>query len=160
MDIIIDWIQVRPDLSDFFIVFIVSIILMYIWCYLLGGVFLKMNLIEEGYGFCPIWQTIFFASVEELAFRFIPIVLVMKLIGPGLTLWIIIIASSIILGILHGNFFHIFLQGLWGVVFSVIFLKFGGLYGSYLIAFLVVATIHSVYNMPIYYFRKREYYNY
>jgi hypothetical protein len=157
MDIIINWIQVKPTLKDFFIIASVSIVSMHVWCFLLGNAFLKMNWIEEEKRFNTFGENIIFSFLEENLSRLIPIMITMEIWGFGKMLFLVIILSSFIFGIVHGYFACIFLQGIWGIVFSVIFLKFGGLYQEYITAWISVSIIHSVYNMPVNYFKKRAY---
>lgn len=61
-----------------------------------------------------------------------------------------IIASAVLLsvmfGIMHGGFVNIFLQGMAGFFYSILFLKCGGLKKKYTKALITTTAIHSLFN--------------
>lgn len=70
--------------------------------------------------FAPLW--------EELAFRFVPISIARR---AGREVMIpVIVASSIIFGILHGGYLNILIQGVGGFALSLVYIRNGYCYWS------------------------------
>ena len=85
------------------------------------------------------------AFIEEIFFRF-PLVL---LVALKLRLWIILAVSvilSIIFGLLHGGIPNIFLQGIGGLFYSILFLKCGGYHGKLIKPLAAAAFTHFFFN--------------
>lgn len=85
------------------------------------------------------------AFLEEFLFR-LPLTFLMemklsldKVIGAA-------IVSSIVFGLCHGGFGNIFIQGVCGFLYSILFLKCGGYNGKYLKALVVTSSTHFLYN--------------
>ncbi|NTW14347.1 MAG: CPBP family intramembrane metalloprotease [Candidatus Moranbacteria bacterium] len=86
------------------------------------------------------------AFFEELIFRF-PLSIPVR---RGLSVPVIMIfvaVFSIIFGLLHGTWANIFMQGVVGALFSVVYLKCGGMSGNYPKALAASTVIHFLYNM-------------
>jgi hypothetical protein len=73
---------------------------------------------------------------EEIQFRLIPFVIVflslraMRLEGRTVGMWVLmatLFLTSIVFGLAHGSFRNIFMQGVSGVVYGLVFLKWRGL---------------------------------
>lgn len=54
--------------------------------------------------------------------------------------------SSVVFGLMHGNFFNIFIQGVVGIFFCLVFLKCGGMKRNFGKAVIASAFCHFSYN--------------
>ena len=95
------------------------------------------------------------AFIEELFFRFTPLILAYRfgkkvLRHPIVAVVAMVIISSIHFGYLHGGFKHVFVQGIGGIFFSLVFLKCGGLKRDYGRAILSSSLAHFVYNATLF----------
>jgi len=89
------------------------------------------------------------AALEEILFRLIPLTFAVEVWGTSKKVFLVAIVSSIIFGVLHGGYDHIFLQGISGFVYCIVFLKCGGLNENYIKGFLSSSTAHFLFNMTI-----------
>lgn len=92
------------------------------------------------------------ALMEELFFR-VPIAIIYNGFSGGLSLGflIFIIILSAVFGLCHGSFYNIILQGVHGLIFSLVFIKTGGLdlgLGT-LRGWFIAATVHASYNISL-----------
>lgn len=107
------------------------------------------------------------ALSEELVFRLIPIFTIQLLLSflnininfKILILFISIIIVSIVFGYLHGNYINVFIQGVGGLIYSLVYLKYGGYYLSNQYssfdpydAFIISTVFHFFYNTTIFIF--------
>ena len=104
-----------------------------------------------------IWGRVFAAAtIEEFLFRFLPLTLlwVMK-VRNNLIVGTTILVSSVIFGYLHGNYLNIFLQGVGGMIYGIIFWKFMVERSQSKIAplkaWMFVSMTHMFYNLTIHY---------
>lgn len=65
----------------------------------------------------PLW--------EEFFYRLLPIYFLQMTGANKATLWLVIVVYSIVFGLSHGSWHHIFVQGLAGLVFSAACLRGG-----------------------------------
>lgn len=91
---------------------------------------------------------------EELFFR-VPLVFIFTVChnNPKIFIAFIVIFSAIF-GLCHGNIYNIVLQGFHGLIFSLVFIKTGGLnlgLGT-LRAWFIAALVHASYNLSILFF--------
>ena len=85
------------------------------------------------------------AFFEEILFRF-PLSLIIEYdrsIAEVLTAALVL---SVIFGVIHGSVHHIFIQGVGGFIYSILFLKSGGLQKDYPKAVAVTTVIHFMFN--------------
>lgn len=87
-----------------------------------------------------------FAATEELLFRFFPLYSSVEAYGISKKVLLYAIGASIIFGLLHGSFFNIFIQGVSGFLYCLLFLKCGGFQKKYIRAFFVTTTSHFFFN--------------
>lgn len=88
--------------------------------------------------------------IEEAVFR-LPLAAFVRVRSLKTTDILFIAAGlSAIFGYLHGGFFHIFSQGVIGFIFSIVFLKGGGLQKKIFLPFFLVLVIHYVYDAIIF----------
>jgi membrane protease YdiL (CAAX protease family) len=85
------------------------------------------------------------AIVEEAIFR-LPLAIFVAKGWTVARVLIVAIVFSVVFGVVHGSIRHIFLQGMGGFMYSVLFLKAGGLQGENLKAIATTATTHFLYN--------------
>lgn len=93
------------------------------------------------------------AMIEEGAFRFAPLFLYwfiydefsssdsfLRGVVP------VSILSSVVFGYIHGGWFTLPVQGVSGIIFSVVYLKFGGMQGKVILPFVASSITHFFYN--------------
>jgi hypothetical protein len=104
-----------------------------------------------GIGSLPLPAFIVVASlVEESLFRFFPLVLSRIIAKHPLEITLLIaVASSIVFGFIHGGIVHIFVQGVLGFIWCILFLKCGGNHDNPLKALFVTWTSHALYNFVL-----------
>ncbi len=98
----------------------------------------------------------FFLSAlwEELFFR-VPLVFLFTIHRNNPKVFIVfLVIFSAIFGLCHGSAYHIILQGFHGLIFSLVFIKTGGLnLGlSTLRAWFIAAAVHAGYNLSLLFF--------
>ncbi len=84
--------------------------------------------------------------VEEVLFRWIPLVIAVSLFRKPKYIIASALLSSLLFGILHGGIINIFGQGVAGFYLSVIFLKFGGLQNKFIRALYISFSAHFLFN--------------
>ncbi len=91
---------------------------------------------------------LFFSSIiEETFYRLLPLLFAVDLWGPGISVIIVAIIASMIFGLMHGGAANLLTQGVGGFLYSVVFLKCGGLQEHYFKAFLICILMHTAYNV-------------
>lgn len=86
-----------------------------------------------------------FIPLEEILFRG-HLVLAVKKYGKSVKVLIVAVLLSVIFGWIHGGIIHIFIQGVNGFVWCLLFLKSGGFQQRYIKAFATTIAVHSMYN--------------
>ncbi len=86
------------------------------------------------------------ALKEEFVYRR-PISLIVSRNGLGYVCLAWVIIAQIIFGLDHGSFYNIFIQGVAGCFYVVIFLKCGGASGKIIKPMLASASGHALYNL-------------
>ncbi|MCX6736470.1 MAG: CPBP family glutamic-type intramembrane protease [Candidatus Parcubacteria bacterium] len=84
--------------------------------------------------------------MEETVFRLFPVFLAKKLKFSKKEILVLVAISSAVFGCLHGNAYNIFFQGVSGFLFSLLFLKCGGLQEHYGKAFVSSSASHYLFN--------------
>lgn len=99
-----------------------------------------------------------YAAIEEIFFRMILIggavwLLRRKEGTPDFanSVMIVMIFSSIWFGFAHGHWYNLFIQGVGGFFFALVYLKCGGLRRDYLTGCFWSTVTHAVYNSIIFY---------
>jgi membrane protease YdiL (CAAX protease family) len=92
---------------------------------------------------------LYVSASEELLFRILPLLLTMKLTRRREVLVIVMVISAAFFGYVHGGVSHIFLQGIGGFLYSVLFIKYSRRGKNPIEGSLVVITIHSLFNIAI-----------
>lgn len=88
------------------------------------------------------------AFVEEIIFR-LPLAIFVQRNWPLDKVLTIAILLSVIFGYLHGGIMHLFLQGMSGFMFSLVFLKCGGWQRNYAKGVLVSTATHFMFNVAV-----------
>lgn len=126
----------------------------------------KVSLLQKVIDFLPT------VMVEEVLFRLIPIVAILLFMesrrinniidnqGYGyhakyehtkrstfLVLMLLIAIVSAYFGYLHGGYAYISMQGVGGLIYSLLFLKAGAINGSFAKSLYAVITVHLVFNI-------------
>ncbi len=124
------------------------------------GLFVKLQLVSWSKDIKPLlWRKLGVSPLfEELIFRlgflFVPIQIFSN--SAPLPIFTAVVWSSVIFGYMHGGFKKVPLQGVSGLILSVVFLKCGGWNGDFFIATCVSVTAHSLINGGIYLWALRE----
>jgi len=114
------------------------------------GVDIKSALTEEevlGLIQAP-WKVILFAFLEEVGFR-LPLLAASDLPPkkqPKI-MAVMIVGLSTAFALPHGGWPHLMIQGIAGVTYSLVFLKFGGLRGNPFSALMIVTALHALHNL-------------
>lgn len=84
------------------------------------------------------------AAEEEAIYRFLPLVLAIERWGNSKKVLIVVSIASVVFGLRHGHAANCLLQGVAGFIFSITFLKFGGLNKKYLKAYTASVVTHAL----------------
>src|SRR3989344_4839153 len=82
--------------------------------------------------------------LEEFLFRLIPLriaVAIYLFSKNKKVIFVIIVAASFIFGFVHFGWLSVFIQGIYGLILSWVFLKCGGLNRNYLKAYFSVVSL-------------------
>jgi membrane protease YdiL (CAAX protease family) len=82
--------------------------------------------------------------IEEGAFR-APLT-ISAIYGWHRTTLVILVSSSIIFGLIHGNVLNLLFQGVGGIILGLVYLKCGGMQGKYLKPMFVSTVTHICIN--------------
>jgi|GEM_PF-2868500 len=99
------------------------------------------------------WGSLFFvaifisALIEEVFFRFVPILLATRVYNGYPVISVVIIFSyQIFFGYIHGNMKNVIFQGIGGVIYVFLFILVGGLH-NFFVGLFYIATIHTLSNL-------------
>src|SRR3989344_1419419 len=88
------------------------------------------------------------AIFEEILFRLIPLKLASKLgSGNAVAIFSAAVASSAVFGYMHGGWVHLSMQGIVGLMFCAVYLKYGGMQGKILLPTAASSTTHFFVNL-------------
>ncbi len=87
---------------------------------------------------------------EELMYRFLPMWVGVEFSRSPYILLLIIIVSSVLFGYGHYGWWSLMIQGVGGIVSSIIFLKSGGYESNYLKALTTVIILHAMFNTVLF----------
>ena len=97
-------------------------------------------------------QVFYLAVMEELVFRFVLLGGAVQIWGATWPVLLVMVASSIVFGLMHGGPVNVLLQGVSGIVFCIVFLKCGGFDQNFLMALMIVAITHCIFNSIVAFF--------
>ena len=98
----------------------------------------------------PLLSIVLLALIEEVIYR-LPLSIFVKLKFPTWAIMIVAIILSVIFGLAHGNALNILVQGWAGLLYSILYLKCGGMQGKPGKAIFVTTLAHSLHNTLVYY---------
>jgi membrane protease YdiL (CAAX protease family) len=94
------------------------------------------------------------ATLEELLYRALPLLATFWLLrrcGKSeyrmQAFGVILIATSVLFGVRHGNSFNIFAQGIDGVIFGLLYLKCGGWEGKFYKPYSLAVATHFLWDV-------------
>jgi len=86
--------------------------------------------------------------LEEVAFR-LPLAILVWAAWPLIGIIAFAGFASVVFGAIHGSLWHVLFQGVGGFMFSLLFLKCGGLQKRWVKALACAFTAHFLYNATI-----------
>ena len=86
------------------------------------------------------------AIIEELLFRIIPLIVLIRYVNNRFIIIVSVLVLSASFALIHGGWEKIFLQGVGGVVYSILFIKYSAGGTKFLQASLVVILVHIIFN--------------
>lgn len=89
------------------------------------------------------------ALIEEFLFRFLPSVCLLDRKSSDFDLLFFILLTSWAFGMMHGGKDHLIFQGVAGLLFSIVFLKCGGMKEKYFLGLLASTVVHTCVNATI-----------
>ncbi len=93
------------------------------------------------------FELILGATLEELVFRIIPLVILLRYMPNKLVTGASVLALSVAFAFIHGGWPTLLLQGIGGVVYSIVFLKYADNGKRILEASAVVILVHIIFNI-------------
>lgn len=134
----------------------------YLWIFLFGVVFLRWGYsytLLKVVGYQPDSSSVKgigsmgvlllgYALKEEMYYR-LPLVICSYRSNSLLFVGAVVLFSSFIFGWIHGGISNVPLQGLGGILYSIVFLKCGGLQGSPFKALVSSTLCHTYYNFSL-----------
>ncbi len=150
---LLQWLQEEVRGKDVFLVVIVAVALCWFWnsAVLILTHFMGAGLSLAGQGNGPmlnIYSPVILlgsAFFEELIFR-LPLAIFVRMGWSLEKVFVVAVPLSVFFGFLHGGISHIFLQGVSGFIFSIVFLKCGGWQRNYTKALLASTATHFMFN--------------
>lgn len=98
----------------------------------------------------PLLVILFMAFIEEVKFR-LPLSVFVWLKLPTWGIMLVAILLSVLFGLLHGNGYNIPLQGFGGLLYSILYLKCGGMQKKPGKAIIVTTLAHALHNTLMYF---------
>ena len=86
---------------------------------------------------------------EEVIFRIIPLVLLLRYVRNRVIIMVAVLAISALFGYVHHGWESIAMQGVGGVLYSILFIKYAENGTRYYQASAVVILVHTIYNAII-----------
>jgi len=83
---------------------------------------------------------------EELFFRILPLGVVMRVTNRRGIYLATALISAVVFGYIHGGVAHIFVQGLGGFIYGVLFIKYADNGRRLFTASILVVALHSMFN--------------
>lgn len=93
------------------------------------------------------FELILGATLEELIFRIIPLALLLRFTRNRRIIIVSILALSVAFAFMHGGWPTLLLQGIGGVLYSILFIKYADNGKRLLEACAVVVLIHIIFNL-------------
>ena len=149
-----DWL--REEARDIYLLRLIALFLIldFLWCIAIGSI-IKNKLhpiLPSRFLQFPMPLIILSISIdafiEEVLFRLIPLYTAVKIFSKKSYLILgVAIISSVIFGVLHGSPWNILIQGEGGLLYSLLYLKSGGLQGNHNKAISASTFLHASFNI-------------
>ncbi len=149
---LLGWVREEARGKDVFLVVVAAVALGWFWTF---GALVLIHLFDAGalivqgnmltpniYSPAILLGSAFF---EELLFR-LPLAIFVRMGWSLEKVFVVAVVLSLLFGFLHGGISHIFLQGVSGFIFSVVFLKCGGWQRNYAKALIASTVTHFMFN--------------
>lgn len=153
---LLQWLQVEAYGKDVFLVVVAATALCWFWN---AGILILMHFIGGGLSlvgqgnilvsriYSPVG--VFGAALfEEIIFR-LPLAIFVERNWSTDKVLTVAVPLSAVFGYLHGGIMHVFLQGVSGFMFSLVFLKCGGWQRNYAKAVLASTATHFLFNVTV-----------
>lgn len=95
------------------------------------------------------FELIFAAALEEVVFRILPLALVMHFVKKRWVTFSVAVIASIIFGLIHGGPMNILIQGVGGLIYSGLFIKYSDNGTKFARAGIIVILMHIIFNTMI-----------
>jgi membrane protease YdiL (CAAX protease family) len=90
--------------------------------------------------------------IEEFFFRALPLFVVVRYLrGRAWAIALVVVGSSALFGFMHGDLLHVPFQGVIGIIFSLSYLKCGGLRGAMVKPLTITWFIHFLWDTFVIY---------
>jgi membrane protease YdiL (CAAX protease family) len=153
---LIDWIFSPPRDTKQILLILTIIGLDFIQSTLVGGYLFTNNLLPEYLfdstiinSWAFIFHLLFDVVYEEFLYRIIPLAIALRYIKSEWFVLMIVLISSLLFGYHHGSYANILIQGIGGLLYSLIFIKYSEGGTKLIYAGTVVILTHLIYNTLI-----------
>jgi len=89
------------------------------------------------------------AFIEEFIFRFLPAVFFLDRRSSYFDIVFYIVVTSWAFGMVHGGKMHLIFQGAGGLLFSIVYLKYGGIREKHFYGLFASTATHTFFNATI-----------
>ena len=123
------------------------------WSLLVANTYIALGIAPEpimnpSLSFLSAVQAVAFAAVsEELVFRIVPLSYFIKNCGIGWKTIRALVISSILFGLIHGDVRYVLIQGVSGLMFGVLFIKFSDKGTHLVLASSMAIAIHFLFDL-------------
>ena len=152
---VIDWIFSPPTKREFmrlpFIILAIDVVYSIVAIGVMELLNLGSEMIEDPDA-TPIasWEfpviIISVSVIEELLFRIIPLVILIRYVNNRFVTLFSVIALSVSFGLIHSGWESVPVQGVGGILYSILFIKYAENGTRFLQASAVVILVHTIFN--------------
>lgn len=86
-------------------------------------------------------------TLEELIFRIIPLIILIRYVKNKFIIILSVLVLSVAFALIHGGWEKVLLQGVGGVMYSIIFIKYSAGGTRFLQASAIVILMHIIFNL-------------
>ncbi|MDB5194001.1 MAG: phosphatase family protein [Parcubacteria group bacterium] len=152
-----EWLRIKPTGYGVIRLLVLTFGLDYLYTYS-AATFLSrcgMKFKSNGLALVDLWfesridfcgTLVWYATLEEFKYRLLPIGILVGFHASPRVLMTGIIVSSMWFGLIHGKPSHLLIQGIGGLLYSIVFLKCGGVEGRIFFPFACVCALHYAWN--------------
>lgn len=96
-----------------------------------------------------VYTVLYISLVEELIFRIIPLIILLKTVRSRIVTIAALLALSVVFGLEHHGWESIPAQGLSGLLYSIVFIKYSEHGTKLLQPSLIVILMHTIFNATV-----------